>query len=477
MNCVTSSSVRAMSNSLSSKNTLRGLRPENRLGVLGLILAVLTAEMAFVASINLESALAFVGYLGVTAVVYRLLLGELRMEVVGLYAFYAFLTLVIYEVQFEEAPMYFGFSGGDLFGTDDTHFFSLLAERVPYDIPVRQYYAEYDHPYTTFLDFISFYDIYHLMDIIWANLIPMVLLPVLTRALAYSLTENENVARGAFFLMAICPFTLSNSLILIRDGWTAMLFVGALYFFYEWKLGRMTILAVLLFYLRVASGLQLAMVLGIMSLVFYFRAERRWVRRSILGGLVLTGAAVAYGSFYLLTIVTPIQTFSDVFDLLFREEFLSFFRKRTPESFLLQLYSLPAYIRLPTSFAFFLVMPILPVGELFWGDVFVVRGLMSCLYSLMFVFIFKYLISGVYGAVFSRRSKWPIALITASFLVLILALSQVSMQVRHKVIVMPLQYIIVAYGFYEGTRTGNILGAVAMLFLVGATVVKFVVGI
>jgi hypothetical protein len=466
-----------MSNERSFRNVLKGLRPEDRFGAFALILAVLTAEMAFVASINLESALAFVGYLGATAVVYRMLVGELHLEAIGLYAFYAFLTLVVYKVQFAEAPMYLGFSGGKLFGTDDTHFFSLLAERVPYDIPLRPYYAEYDHPYTTFLDFISLYDVYHLMDIIWANLIPLVLLPVLTRALAFSLTGNENVARGAFLLMVICPFTLANSLILIRDGWTAMLFVGAIYFFYELKVGRMAVLTSLLFYLRVASGLQLVMVLGIVSLVFYFRAERTWVRRSILGGLVLTGTAVAYGSFYLLTIVTPIQTFTGVFDLLFREEFLGFFRKRTPDAFILQLYELPTYIRLPASFAFFLVIPILPVKELFWEDMFVIRGLMKCIYSLIFIFIFRYLVVGVYESMFSGRGRSPMILVVTSFLLLILALSQVSMQVRHKVMVMPLQYIIAAYGFYEGGSTGRLLGGIAMFLLIFTTILKFAAGI
>jgi hypothetical protein len=466
-----------MSNERLFGNALRGLRPEIRHGALALILAVLTAEMAFVASIKLASALAFVGYLGVTVVVYRLLTGELCLEAIGLYAFYAFLTLVIYEVQFAEAPTYLGFSGKPgAFGTDDTYFFSLVAERVPYNMDLRLYYAEYDHPYTTFLDFISFYDVYHLMDIIWANLIPVVLLPVLTRALAYSLTDNKNVARGAFFLMAICPFTLSNSLILMRDGWTAMLFVGAVYFFYEWRLVRMVILGGLLFYLRVASGLQLVMVLGIVSLVFYFRAERRWVRRSILGGLMLTGVAVAYGSFYLLTVVTPIQTFSGVFDLLFREEFLSFFRKFAPDSFLLQLYVLPAYIRLPVSFAFFLVMPILPVGELFWEDVFVVRGLMLCLYSVMFILVFRYLIAGAYKSIFSGE-EWPMFLVSISFFLLILALSQISMQVRHKVMVMPLQYIIVSYGFFEGGDVGRMLGAAGVLSLVLVTILKFMIGV
>jgi hypothetical protein len=467
-----------MSNNLLSENTLWGLRPESRLGALALILTVLTAEMAFVASINLESALAFAGYLGATVVVYRLLMGELRLEAIGLYAFYAFLTLVIYEVQLAEAPMYLGFSGKEgAFGTDDTYFFSLLAERVPYEMDLRIYYAGYDHPYTHFLSAVKFYKIYHLFDIIWINLVPVVLLPVLTRALAYSLTDNENVARGAFFLMAICPFTLSNSLILIRDGWSAMLFVGAVYYFYELKIGRMAILAALLFYLRVASGLQLVMVLGIVSLVFYFRAERKWVRRSILGGLSLTGAAVAYGSFYLLTVVTPVQTISGVFDLFFREDFLSFFRENAPDSFLLQLYELPTYIRLPASFAFFLVMPILPVEELFWEDVFVIRGFMFCLYSIIFLFAFKYLLAAVYDSLFSGRCEWPIVLVVISFLMLILALSQVSMQVRHKVMAMPLQYIIASYGFYEGGSTGRLLGSVAVLSLVFATILKFAVGI
>jgi hypothetical protein len=468
-----------MSNERSFRNVLKGLRPEDRFGAFALILAVLTAEMAFVASINLESTLAFVGYLGATAVVYRLLMGELRLEAIGLYAFYAFLMLVIYEVQLAEAPMYLGFSGKEgAFGTDDTYYFSQLAERVPHEMDLRIYYAEYaNHPYVKFLDYISFYDVYHLMDIIWANLIPMVLLPVLTRALAFSLTGNENVARGAFLLMVICPFTLANSLILIRDGWTAMLFVGAIYFFYELKVGRMAVLTSLLFYLRVASGIQLVMVLGIVSLVFYFRAERTWVRRSILGGLVLTGAGVAYGSFYLLTVVTPIQTLSGVFDLLFREEFLGFFRKHTPDAFILQLYELPTYIRIPASFAFFFVIPILPVKELFWEDMFVIRGLMKCIYSLIFIFIFRYLVVGVYESMFSGRGRSPMILVVTSFLLLILALSQVSMQVRHKVMVMPLQYIIAAYGFYEGGSTGRLLGSIAMFLLIFTTILKFAAGI
>ena len=53
-----------MSNERSFRNVLKGLRPEDRFGAFALILAVLTAEMAFVASINLESALAFVGQYG-----------------------------------------------------------------------------------------------------------------------------------------------------------------------------------------------------------------------------------------------------------------------------------------------------------------------------------------------------------------------------------------------------------------------------
>jgi hypothetical protein len=463
-----------MSNDRSFGNALRGLRLEKRLGALALILAVLTAEMAFIASIKLASALAFVGYLGVTVVVYRLLMGELRLEAIGLYAFYAFLTLVIYEVQLAELPLYSGFSGGGGFGTDDSYFFSLLAERVPYDLPLNQYYAEKDHPYTTFLEFISFYDVYHLMDIIWANLIPVVLLPVLTRALAYSLTENESVARGAFFLMAICPFTLSNSLVLIRDGWTAMLFVGALYFFYELKFGRMAVLTTLLFYLRVASGLQLVMVLGIMSLVFYFRAEQTWVRRGILGGLVITGAAVVYGSFYLLTVITPVQTFAGIFDLLFREDFLSFFREVAPGSFLLQLYEQPVYIRLPASFAFFIVMPIFPIEGVFWNNIFVVRGLMSLLYSIIFIPVFGYFMRGLCNTVIFGKSSYSMLLISVSFILTILLISQVSMQVRHKTMVMPLQYIIAAYGINESSNVGSYMFSLSLLSIIIVTIAKFI---
>jgi hypothetical protein len=121
-------------------------------------------------------------------------------------------------------------------------------------------------------------------------------------------------------------------------------------------------------------------------------------------------------------------------------------------------------------------MPILPVGELFWEDVFVVRGLMLCLYSVMFILVFRYLIAGAYKSIFSKV-EWPILLVSISFFLLILALSQVSMQIRHKVMVMPLQYIIVSYGFFEGDEVGRTLGTAGVLSLILVTILKFMIGL
>ena len=450
----------------------------DRFVALGLCLVVIAIEMVVVTVIHLPSGMAFIGYLGFTVLVYHLLVGRDTLEAAGLYAFYALLVILIYSVQYVEAPAYFGFSGPEgSFGTDDTYYFSQIAERVPSSMDVREYYYADIHEYSNFLRTVKLYDVYHLMDIIWVNVLGAALLPVFTRELAFEVTGDERVGKVAFALALICPFTLANSLILIRDGWTATLFAGALLFFLRKQYVRMALLGGLLLYIRLASGLQLIFALGIFSYLFYYRADRRWKRFLIAVSILASGILAAYGAFEAIKMVIPSISIGNLFSIFFRSDFLSFFQQHRPGSFLLTIYQQPPAIRIPGSFIFFILFPFVSVEEVTYGDVFVIRGLMLNLYAILFIVYFKYFIGALINLISSKRDIVEMWLIAIAFFSLIFIVSQMSMQIRHKVMLMPLFYVLVGYGYYYSPTLGRQLGLLAAAGLVLVNIAKYLLGV
>jgi hypothetical protein len=433
--------------------------------------------MAIIFVVHPQGVLPFAVYLAVTAAAYRVFTGTLSFEAIGLYTAYAALVLLIYFVQKAEFPMYFGLSGPEgSYGTDDTYYFSQVADRVRYDMDLREYYQYDIHEYSTFLKTVAVVEVRHLFDIIWVNLIGAVMLPVFTRGLAMEMFEEKNVGQVAFILMAICPFTLANSLILMRDGWSATLFVGASLLFFRRQPARLLLLGGLLFYLRVASALQLLAALGLYSLVWVKEARTRLARRAIIGSQAVAGVVGVIGVFFVLSQFRGIENIYDIGSLLFRSDFLEFFQKYRSDSFLLQLYQLPVFIRLPATFIFFLLFPFVEVSEIFYGNVFVIRGLLMCLYSVLFIVYFGFLIRGAIYAL-RNRSNVRFLITLAVFLFLMLVVSQVSMQIRHKIMILPLMYIIVAVGAVKANRDTWYVGALASGMVLLATFLKYVVSV
>lgn len=65
-----------------------------------------------------------------------------------------------------------------------------------------------------------------------------------------------------------------------------------------------------------------------------------------------------------------------------------------------------------------------------------------------------------------KRRQLAISIVVVAFFLLLLMLSQISLQFRHKTIIMPLFYIIVAYGFYNKAKLGKILGISGAILLI-----------
>ena len=430
---------------------------------------------ALVTLVNVTSLIPFFYFLLLAIVVYGIAFRRFSAEVIMLYGVYSLLSIGIFLIQHWTLPEFYGFSGGVGIGTDDCRFYQQAAADPP-DLPSHCYQLYPGHSYSLFIRALSPLGIYHPLDIIWVNIVGSMLTPLFVREAAKGIFNNIEIASASFLFASVCPFLLSNSIILIRDGWTATLLIAGIYFLLKKRYVLLIGSTVLLFYLRVASG---AMALG--SLVFiawlmYRKANIHKFLRPLLLGLVVGVAALV--ALYTMPIVWEYIVSKGLAGSFFREEFAREYVMGTGSGranpAMGTLLSQPWYIRIPLSTAFFSILPTFELSSVIREGVFIPRSLMaSVAYPLLFVFYINYLARGLHYAL-SQKDINLIAVATL-FFGFTLAVSQLSLQARHKTMIMPLMYLLVGYGYVNYTKNGKVVGTFVSIVLVIATLFKVLV--
>ncbi|MCS4174786.1 hypothetical protein [Salinibacter ruber] len=442
---------------------------------LGVAFAVLALELAIVMVEQATGGLMFVYYLGLTVVAYRFLVGEKWVEPLALFAFYSGLIIGGYYFNLYTFPEYYGFTPAGIAGTDDSHFFSLAAASLPSDFPTREFYHVKDHPYSLLLKAVTPIPIHHPFEVLFFNALGATFLPVFSRMLSAEVFKDQRVAQLTFWLVAFGPFLLTNSVVLVRDGWTAALFTGAIVFFLQRRFFNFALLGALLFTFRIASGLQLGLVVGILALGILRRVETRRQQIAYLTGLGVLGLGALLAAWpYLVQRMQHIGAESIV-GMFFRQSFLEYLRARAGDSFLLTINSQPLPIRLPGAFLFYLIFPLVTPGRIVVQGEVIWRDVLMNLYSLAFIVYIKYLLQGLIRAI--RSNDNIIQLLAVAAVVIVLFLSQASMQIRHKTMIMPLLYTIIAFGYYHATRLEQQIGTIALFVMALLSVVKFILGV
>ncbi len=435
-------------------------------------LALLAVEFTLVSAVYPPAGLAFLYFFGMTIVLYAVLVGKSWREPVLLFAFYSGLILAAYYINYITFPSFYGFTPAGIAGTDDSYFYSLVASSLPSDFPTREYYHIRTHPYELLMEWVTPFTIEHPFEILFFNAVGAVFIPVFSRSLAQVVTKDERVARLTFWLVALCPFLLNYSIVLVRDGWTAALFAGSLAFFLHGKFVRSAVLGAVLFFLRVASGLQLVLVAGIMSLLFLRRLESRKEQFLYLGGAAALGIVALTVAFPILIAKAKAIADGQLIGLLYRETFLEVLPS---DSFLSTINQQPVPIRLPLAFLFFLSFPFFtPESAVAQGE-FIWRGFMKCIYSIAFIFYFKFLVQGLIRGI--RGRSYIARLLVVATVLVVTILSQASMQIRHKAMLMPLIYLLVSYGYYHSSVVGRQIGWFALFGILVANLMKFLLGL
>ena len=439
-------------------------------------LPVMAVSGALVTLINVASLIPFFYFLLLAIVLYGTAFSRFSAEAVMLYGVYSLLSTGIYLIQYWTLPEFYGFSGGLGIGTDDSFYYSQAANSIPLGFPLRDNFSSYVHGYSRVLRKVSVWSINHPLDILFFNSVGAVLTPLFTRETARNLFDDDHIAIAVFGFSAICPFLLSNSLVLIRDGWTAALLMAGLYFLLKKKYALLIGSMVLLFYLRIASGaIALGALVFVVWLMYREAQVHKFLRPLLLGSVV---GVVALVALYAVPIIWEYVLAKGLAGGFFREEFAREYVIGTGSGranpAMGALLSQPWYIRIPLSTAFFSILPTFELSSVIREGVFIPRSLMaSVAYPLLFVFYINYLARGLHYAL----SKKDIDLIAVAILFFgfILAVSQLSLQARHKTMIMPLMYLLVGYGYVNYTKNGKVVGTFVSIVLVIATLFKVLV--
>ena len=425
------------------------------------------------AFVNPYSALVFVWWGCAVAVGHRYVLRSTDVGA-GLlaFAFMSALAIVMYLTQLRANPTYYGFSGGVGVGTDDSYFYSLVAYDLPHDFPRRFALAVQWHNYASILKVLvsvhrRLFPSLHPLDLLFFNTCCLSFLPFLVRGIYRELFPADKGDRWAFGMSLVAPFILANGVILMRDGLVATAFAWGLLALLQrrWLLLALALVAVA--WLRFETGLMLggmALVLGLVD--FQLDSTRAtWQRPDSVLRLTLLGLAG------LVVVAGGAKVFwgGDLVGLLFRGDFLknTIGQSAAVESGTSTFYALsklPWVLRIPSTLAFYIGSPFLALGALKTQGMWVPRAFLTNIFAMLFPVYAAWFYRGILRVIRSRH-RGALAFLVL-FLVSMSLITQASMQLRHKIPLQPMFYVLTAFGATTPYAQDRSLGWVLALMVV-----------
>ncbi|NDV60292.1 hypothetical protein [Bacteroides sp. 519] len=371
--------------------------------------------------------------------------------------FYLLCCLIIYLVQIYTLPNYLGLTGPEGgVGTDDVRYFAQLVDfRLPYTPTVI---ADKTYPYVTFLKVLYPFSINSPLNILIPNLLGICFLPYLTYKFTQLLLNNEKISFLAQRLVLFCPFIIANGIILMRDAWIVTFLLLSFCSFLNKNYIVLIFSLLLISYIRFGSIVFAGVGIFILSRdIFYNKLKTKKQ-----ANLIYIITFIVFVSFFVLIMPFLIEISAGKFEGLFRESYLRTLAQIDEDSTLVKLMLLPKIIGIPLLAAFFLFSPFLNF-EIYTSGIFNLRYFLSTtLCALYLIFCWRYIFAGLLIS-FNKKNIQYVSLI---ILVYSLLLGTISLQFRHKTIMMPFLYILTAYGFYScKSKFNNFLSISMSIFI------------
>ncbi|HUQ11799.1 MAG TPA: hypothetical protein VM146_15900 [Steroidobacteraceae bacterium] len=349
--------------------------------------------------------------------------------------------------------------------TDDSYFFSAVADSVPPEMLTREEFWLYEPVFTKLIRAITPLAIYHPLDALFFQSGTAALLATFSAKLMLQLSRDRHMANVVFTFAVICPFLLMNGgAILLRDTLTAALFVYTLCCINDRRFVRAGLALLLQVAVRPGTG---AILMFAYPIIYFIEIRdfvgRRPISTALSAILIVLGSAFALpfaveyvGGMYSTGAVT----------LLGREVYTDLSADSSVNALFLSIQQMPFVVKLILNAAYIFMYPFLSIRTVFETQHFDARSfllnLVAPIYSLWLnAWFFAGALRG--KPVIDRQRGILIALAVVLILV-----GTYSLQTRHKTIIYPLYYILVAVGFAKASQNSRRLGyaLAGLLFLV-----------
>lgn len=364
---------------------------------------------------------------------------ESRMKNMLYFHFFLIVAVIMYLVQRDQFPAYMGLSGPPGIGTDDVNYFGGLDVRIKYILERPDIAME--NSYTPLISRLYLLKVFDPIDVIIFNLLGISFIPYLTKKVAYIFLQDKPIAELSEKLILTCPFMMSVGLIIMRDVICTSLILTSFICFVKRRFVLFIILLGMLSYLKFGF----VVFLGVVISCYWVMKENLCLRNRALFFIKFLIVVCVLGAVFVLFVLPNLSVITGDRlspESLFRESFIEYLQAANEDSFLVKVYDLPIVIRIPALIVSFLVMP--PLAPVFMVDGRFVIGIFMnsilaplywcCLYKYFFNFMLSY-----------RKLTIRAKGVMYTTLFLSLSLGMISLQYRHKVVLMPFIYMIIAY--------------------------------
>ncbi len=370
--------------------------------------------------------------------------------------FYLFCCITIYLIQLYIMPNYLGLTGPENgIGTDDVRYYYQLSDHpLPFEPSVI---VDSFYPYCSFLKILYPFSILSPLNILIPNLLGIAFLPYFINKISVQYLGDEKVGSLAEKLMLFCPFTISVGVILMRDIWIATFLIIALYNFLRKNYLLFIVFVFGILYIRFGSVAFLVSALFVLFKNYLYPKFVNPIQGKIVYMILLFLFAVIF--IFSFPVLVSLSN-GKLEESLFREGFASILMRMDEDATLLKIMALPKYLSIPLLSLFFLFSPFMSF-KFYTLGYFNIRTILATTISpIMLIFCWKYILISFFASL--KKSKiYDISLIVILFAI---CLGTISLQARHKTILMPFLYIMTAYGYYNRYLVSKAVRIICSLF-------------
>lgn len=339
--------------------------------------------------------------------------------------------------------------------TDDSFFFALAADSVPSSLELRQSYNLYSQPFSTLVRILTVLPTHHPMDVIFFQSGTAALLATFTKRFLWRMSTDRKLANAAYVLAITCPFLMMNGgVIFIRDTLAAALLIYTLSCLFDRRFmlaGGAVLLELLI---RPGTGIILLPAIALI----YLSSQRIVSQRNMLA-LVLSVPLVAVILLRATAIGDLLPGYSAAIDqvgLSGRQVFTDLRADAGSNALFLSLQEQPFLVKFILNGCYMFAYPFLDPVEPFSTPYFDLRSVVMGIVAPVYAFWLNgWFIAGAITRVRAMERQYQVLW---AMILTLLIVGTYSLQTRHKTIIYPLYFIIIAIGMLRARPLDRQIG-------------------